>query len=151
MGDSINVALINATAVLVIACPCALGLATTNIYHGWVWTGAEHGVLIKSAEYLEKAGKLDAIVMDKTGTLTQGVLDVTAFKNYNGDESTNMSIMMALESGTSHPIAKAMVYYGEDHGYKGKAVELESFADVQVKGYKVHTKAYPYNLGTVVG
>ena len=80
VGDSVNVALINATAVLVIACPCALGLCYTNIYYGWLWLGAEHGVLIKSAEYLEKAGKLDAIVMDKTGTLTQGVLDVTAFQ-----------------------------------------------------------------------
>ena len=151
MGDSINVALINATAVLVIACPCALGLATPTSIMVGSGLGAEHGVLIKSAEYLEKAGKLDAIVMDKTGTLYTGCIDVTAFKNYNGDESTNMSIMMALESGTSHPIAKAMVYYGEDQGYKGKAVELESFTDVPGKGYKVPTKAYPYNLGTVVG
>ena len=134
VGDSINVALINATAVLVIACPCALGLATPTSIMVGSGLGAEHGVLIKSAEYLEKAGKLDAIVMDKTGTLTQGVLDVTEFKNYSGDESVNMSIMMALESGTSHPIAKAMVYYGEDHGYKGKAVELESFGDVPGKG-----------------
>ncbi len=108
---------------------------------------AEHGVLIKSAEYLEKAGKLDAIVMDKTGTLTQGVLDVTAFKNYNGDESINMSLMMALESGTSHPIAKAMVYYGEDHGYKGKAVELESFGDVPGKGLQGAYQGVSVQLG----
>ena len=147
MGDSINVALINATAVLVIACPCALGLATPTSIMVGSGLGAEHGVLIKSAEYLEKAGKLDAIVMDKTGTLTQGVLDVTAFKNYNGDESTNMSIMMALESGTSHPIAKAMVYYGEDHGYKGKAVELESFADVPGKGLQGAYQGVSVQLG----
>ena len=146
MGDSINVALINATAVLVIACPCALGLATPTSIMVGSGLGAEHGVLIKSAEYLEKAGKLDAIVMDKTGTLTQGVLDVTAFKNYN-DESTNMSIMMALESGTSHPIAKAMVYYGEDHGYKGKAVELESFADVPGKGLQGAYQGVSVQLG----
>jgi len=85
--------------------------------------------------------------MDKTGTLTQGVLDVTAFKNYNGDESTNMSIMMALESGTSHPIAKAMVYYGEDHGYKGKAVELESFGDVPGKGLQGAYQGVSVQLG----
>ena len=96
---------------------------------------------------LKKAGKLDAIVMDKTGTLTQGVLDVTAFKNYNGDESTNMSIMMALESGTSHPIAKAMVYYGEDRGYKGTAVELESFGDVPGKGLQGAYQGVSVQLG----
>ena len=85
--------------------------------------------------------------MDKTGTLTQGVLDVTAFKNYNGDESINMSLMMALESGTSHPIAKAMVYYGEDHGYKGKAVELESFGDVPGKGLQGAYQGVSVQLG----
>ena len=147
VGDSVNVALINATAVLVIACPCALGLATPTSIMVGSGLGAEHGVLIKSAEYLEKAGKLDAIVMDKTGTLTQGVLDVTAFKNYNGDESINMSLMMALESGTSHPIAKAMVYYGEDHGYKGKAVELESFGDVPGKGLQGAYQGVSVQLG----
>ena len=147
VGDSVNVALINATAVLVIACPCALGLATPTSIMVGSGLGAEHGVLIKSAEYLEKAGKLDAIVMDKTGTLTQGVLDVTAFKNYNGDESRNMSLMMALESGTSHPIAKAMVYYGEDHGYKGKAVELESFGDVPGKGLQGAYQGVSVQLG----
>ncbi|ETJ32437.1 Copper-exporting ATPase, partial [human gut metagenome] len=68
-------------------------------------------------------------------------------KNYNGDESTNMSIMMALESGTSHPIAKAMVYYGEDQGYKGKAVELESFADVPGKGLQGAYQGVSVQLG----
>ena len=84
--------------------------------------------------------------------LHRGVLDVTAFKNYNGDESTNMSIMMALESGTSHPIAKAMVYYKvKIMAIKVKLLNLKVLLMYQVKGYKVHTKAYPYNLGTVVG
>ena len=145
-GDWVT-ALIHAVAVLVIACPCALGLATPTSIMVGSGLGAEHGVLIKSAEYLEKAGKLDAIVMDKTGTLTQGVLDVTAFKNYNGDESINMSLMMALESGTSHPIAKAMVYYGEDHGYKGKAVEVESFGDVPGKGLQGAYQGVSVQLG----
>ena len=62
-----------------------------------------------------------------------------------------MSIMMALESGTSHPIAKAMVYYGEDRGYKGKAVELESSVMYQVKVYKALIKVCPYNLVIAVG
>ncbi len=102
------------------------------------------GVLIKSAEYLEKAGKLDAIVMDKTGTLTQGVLDVTAFKNYNGDESINMSLMMALETTSSMQKPWST---GEDHGYKGKAVELESFGDVPGKGLQGAYQGVSVQLG----
>lgn len=147
VGSDLNTALINATAVLVIACPCALGLATPTSIMVGSGLGAEHGILIKSAEYLEKAGKLNAIVMDKTGTLTQGVLNVRAFTNYNGDESENMALMMALESGTSHPIAKAMVYYGEDKGYKGKEAVIESFADVPGKGLEAVYNGTPVQLG----
>lgn len=147
VGSDLNTALINATAVLVIACPCALGLATPTSIMVGSGLGAEHGILIKSAEYLEKAGKLNAIVMDKTGTLTQGVLNVRAFTNYSGDESENMALMMALESGTSHPIAKAMVYYGEDKGYKGKEAVIESFADVPGKGLEAVYNGTPVQLG----
>lgn len=147
VGSDLNTALINATAVLVIACPCALGLATPTSIMVGSGLGAEHGILIKSAEYLEKAGKLNAIVMDKTGTLTQGVLNVRAFTNYSGDESENMALMMALESGTSHPIAKAMVYYGEDKGYKGKEAVIESFADVPGKGLEAAYNGTPVQLG----
>lgn len=147
VGSDLNTALINATAVLVIACPCALGLATPTSIMVGSGLGAEHGILIKSAEYLEKAGKLNAIVMDKTGTLTQGVLNVRAFTNYSGDESENMALMMALESGTSHPIAKAMVYYGEDKGYKGKEAIIESFADVPGKGLEAAYNGTPVQLG----
>lgn len=147
VGSDLNTALINATAVLVIACPCALGLATPTSIMVGSGLGAEHGILIKSAEYLEKAGKLNAIVMDKTGTLTQGVLNVRAFTNYSGDESENMALMMALESGTSHPIAKAMVYYGEDKGYKGKEANIESFADVLGKGLEAVYNGTPVQLG----
>lgn len=147
MDAGINTALINATAVLVIACPCALGLATPTSIMVGSGLGAEHGILIKSAEFLEKAGKLDAVVMDKTGTLTQGVLHVRSFRNYSGSEEENMSIMMALESGTSHPIAKAMVYYGEDHGYKGKEVNIDSFADVPGKGVEAIYQGQAVKLG----
>lgn len=147
VGSDLNTALINATAVLVIACPCALGLATPTSIMVGSGLGAEHGILVKSAEYLEKAGKLNAIVMDKTGTLTQGVLNVRAFTNYSGDESENMALMMALERGTSHPIAKAMVYYGEDKGYKGKEAVIESFTDVPGKGLEAVYNGTPVQLG----
>ena len=106
--SSANEAILTATAVLVIACPCALGLATPTSIMVGSGLGAEHGILIKSAEFLEKAGKLNALVVDKTGTLTQGVLDVTAFNMYGGNQDEAMKYMMVLEGKTSHPIARAM-------------------------------------------
>ena len=103
-----GVALMHGTAVLVIACPCALGLATPTSIMVGSGLGAEHGILIKSAEFLERAGKLNAIVLDKTGTITKGTLMVSKTVNFAGDEKVNTGIMTAIESLTTHPIAKAM-------------------------------------------
>ena len=126
---------------------CALKLSIPLAVLSAMQEASKRGITVKGGKFLEQIAQADMIVFDKTGTLTQGVLDVTAFKNYSGDESVNMSIMMALESGTSHPIAKAMVYYGEDHGYKGKAVELESFGDVPGKGLQGAYQGVSVQLG----
>ena len=149
LDGSLNQSVLSATAVLVIACPCALGLATPTSIMVGSGLGAEHGILIKSAEFLEKTGGLNALVVDKTGTLTQGVLEVRQFTNYAGYEEDNMKYMMALEGKTSHPIAIAMTYYGEDRGYKkmDPSISLGDFKDVPGKGLEGTVDGHLLQLG----
>lgn len=149
LDGSLNQSVLSATAVLVIACPCALGLATPTSIMVGSGLGAEHGILIKSAEFLEKTGGLNALVVDKTGTLTQGVLEVRQYTNYAGHEEDNMKYMMALEGKTSHPIAIAMTYYGEDRGYKkmDPSISLGDFKDVPGKGLEGTVDGHLLQLG----
>ena len=149
LDGSLNQSVLSATAVLVIACPCALGLATPTSIMVGSGLGAEHGILIKSAEFLEKTGGLNALVVDKTGTLTQGGLEVRQFTNYAGHEEDNMKYMMALEGKTSHPIAIAMTYYGEDRGYKkmDSSISLGDFKDVPGKGLEGTVDGHLLQLG----
>ncbi len=149
LDGSLNQSVLSATAVLVIACPCALGLATPTSIMVGSGLGAGHGILIKSAEFLEKTGGLNALVVDKTGTLTQGVLEVRQFTNYAGHEEDNMKYMMALEGKTSHPIAIAMTYYGEDRGYKkmDPSISLGDFKDVPGKGLEGTVEGHLLQLG----
>ena len=149
LDGSLNQSVLSATAVLVIACPCALGLATPTSIMVGSGLGAGHGILIKSAEFLEKTGGLNALVVDKTGTLTQGVLEVRQYTNYAGHEEDNMKYMMALEGKTSHPIAIAMTYYGEDRGYKkmDPSISLGDFKDVPGKGLEGTVDGHLLQLG----
>ena len=149
LDGSLNQSVLSATAVLVIACPCALGLATPTSIMVGSGLGAEHGILIKSAEFLEKTGGLNALVVDKTGTLTQWVLEVRQYTNYAGHEEDNMKYMMALEGKTSHPIAIAMTYYGEDRGYKkmDPSISLGDFKDVPGKGLEGTVEGHLLQLG----
>lgn len=149
LDGTLNQSVLSATAVLVIACPCALGLATPTSIMVGSGLGAEHGILIKSAEFLEKTGGLNALVVDKTGTLTQGVLEVRQFTNYAGHEEDNMKYMMALEGKTSHPIAIAMTYYGEDNGYNkmDPSISLVDFKDVPGKGLEGTVDGHLLQLG----
>ncbi|WP_242632234.1 heavy metal translocating P-type ATPase [Rubripirellula amarantea] len=103
-------AFVAAVAVLIIACPCALGLATPMSVMVGVGRGAKEGVLIKNAEVLEVMEKVDTVVVDKTGTLTQGRPEVTAIETF-GDwsESEVMSIAASVESQSEHPLAHAVV------------------------------------------
>ena len=109
LGD-FQAALINAVAVLVIACPCALGLATPTAIMVGVGLGARAGLLIKDAEALESAGRMKALALDKTGTLTQGepaVTDVVAAPSWTSAEVLQWAA--AIERASSHPIARAIV------------------------------------------
>lgn len=136
VGSSVNTALIAAVSVLVIACPCALGLATPTSIMVGTGLGATHGILIKSAEFLETAGTLDAMILDKTGTLTQGSLQVTDYELLSSTSVDTMAYMMALESQTSHPIANAMVRFGKERGHRldRTTIRVNHFIDVPGKG-----------------
>ncbi|EMI21823.1 heavy metal translocating P-type ATPase [Rhodopirellula maiorica SM1] len=103
-------AFVAAVAVLIIACPCALGLATPMSVMVGVGRGAKEGVLIKNAEVLEVMEKVDTIVVDKTGTLTQGRPEVTAIKTFGGtSEPEILALAAAVETQSEHPLAQAIV------------------------------------------
>ena len=103
-------ALVNAIAVLIIACPCALGLATPMSIMVGTGKGAQNGVLIKNAEALESMEKVDTIVVDKTGTLTAGKPELTAIEALGGlDENELLILVAAVETASEHPLAEAIV------------------------------------------
>jgi Cu+-exporting ATPase len=110
LGGNAEVAILNAVAVLVIACPCALGLATPTAIMAGTGVAARHGILIKDAEALELAHKVNTVVFDKTGTLTDGTPHVVACVAANGsDRQDVLRIAAALQSGSEHPLARAVL------------------------------------------
>jgi Cu+-exporting ATPase len=116
-GAPMETALIHAVAVLVIACPCALGLATPAAIMAGTGVGARHGILIKDAQALERAHKVDLVAFDKTGTLTVGQPRVTAFAVPAGqDQQRAMAAAASVQGGSEHPLARAMVAWARDKG-----------------------------------
>lgn len=101
--------LVIATTVLIIACPCALGLATPMSIISGVGRAAEFGVLVRDADALQRASTLDTLVFDKTGTLTRGKPEVVSITALEGDEMSALRLAAALEQGSSHPLAHAIV------------------------------------------
>ncbi|XKF66581.1 heavy metal translocating P-type ATPase [Virgibacillus necropolis] len=114
-------ALTVAIAVLVIACPCALGLATPTSIMVGTGKAAEHGILFKGGEHLERTHKLNAIVFDKTGTITKGKPEVTDFI---GDQEA-LQLLASAEKGSEHPLAEAIVSYATEKGIE--LIETEVF------------------------
>lgn len=111
-------ALVNFVAVLIIACPCALGLATPTAIMVGTGKGAEHGVLIRSAEALEKAYQVNTVLLDKTGTITSGQPTVTDFVAPNQDTPHLLQLIAAVERQSEHPLAEAVVRYADAHSPK---------------------------------
>ena len=112
--------LVIATTVLIIACPCALGLATPMSIISGVGRAAEYGVLVRDADALQRASQLDTIVFDKTGTLTEGKPQVVAVKTFAGiDEPSALRLAAALEQGSSHPLARAILDKAADSQLPG--------------------------------
>jgi Cu+-exporting ATPase len=132
-APALSYALIAAVSVLIIACPCALGLATPMSIGMGVGKGAGAGVLIKSAEALERMEKVDTLVVDKTGTLTQGKPEVTAIVAAAGlSESGILSLAASLEQSSEHPLAAAIVAAARDRNISIQ--EATDFTSVTGKG-----------------
>jgi Cu+-exporting ATPase len=108
--------LVAAVTVLIIACPCALGLATPMSIMVGVGRGAQEGVLIKNAEALERMERVDTLVIDKTGTLTEGKPKVVAVKPYNLDEAELLRLAASVEQASEHPLARAIVNAAAERG-----------------------------------
>lgn len=108
-GAAMEIALINAVAVLVIACPCALGLATPTAIMAGTGVAARFGILIKDAQALERAHEVTAVVFDKTGTLTCGKPSISHLIAINGDQAQLLQWAGALQRGSEHPLAKAVL------------------------------------------
>ncbi|EKD33278.1 MAG: hypothetical protein ACD_76C00054G0004 [uncultured bacterium] len=116
-------ALIPAVAVLVIACPCALGLATPTAILVGTGRGAKSGILIKSGEALERGRNLSVAMFDKTGTLTEGAPKVTDEAVYSGTETDMTSLALGLEQSSEHPLAQAVAQWAKEKGAKAQTVE----------------------------
>jgi len=127
-------AFVNAIAVLIIACPCALGLATPMSVMVGVGKGAQNGVLIKSAEALEKMDKVDTLIIDKTGTITEGKPTVEKVGSFHKDITENniLQYIVSLNSNSEHPLAEATVAYGKEH--RAEMLPIEGFSAVTGKG-----------------
>ena len=144
---SFAASIVPAVAVLVIACPCALGLATPTAIMVGSGTGARAGVLIKNAEALEHTGQLDILIVDKTGTLTQGapaVTDIVALES--GDQRELLRIAAAIESGSEHPLARAVVTRGRAEQLTPPAVT--QFEAVTGKGVRAMVEGELALLGS---
>lgn len=117
MGEPLEVALIRAVAVLVIACPCALGLATPAAIMAGTGVAARAGILIKDAQALELAHRVDTVAFDKTGTLTIGQPRLVAFVvAADADEASQLRAAASLQSGSEHPLARAVVNVAKERG-----------------------------------
>ncbi|HET7658089.1 MAG TPA: heavy metal translocating P-type ATPase [Bacillales bacterium] len=139
-------ALVASISVLVIACPCALGLATPTSIMVGTGKGAEHGILFKGGEYLEGTHQLDAILLDKTGTVTKGKPEVTDFVAFEGSEDDLLENLIAAEKASEHPLAEAIVAYGEENGVDVK--EADDFEAIPGHGIEAKINGKKVFVGT---
>jgi Zn2+/Cd2+-exporting ATPase len=135
-------------AVLVVGCPCALVVSTPVSIVTAIGNAAKNGVLIKGGIHLEEAGALKAIAFDKTGTLTKGVPAVTDIVTYAGNENELMTITAAIEKGSQHPLASAIMRKAEENGLNFNAVTVEEFQSITGKGVKAKVKNEMYYVGS---
>jgi len=146
-SPAFTLALVAAVAVLIIACPCALGLATPLSIMVATGKGAQAGILIRSAEALETAHKLDTIVLDKTGTITAGKPALTDVHTLGGfDEPTLLALVAAAEKDSEHPLATAIVTAGTERGLPSPPVA--GFSSITGKGVRATVNGREVLVGT---
>lgn len=145
-GASLDTAIINAVSVLVIACPCSLGLATPTAIMVGTGLGAKYGILIKGGEYLETAHKITAVVLDKTGTITKGTPTVTDIITEQMDHNSFVAYISAIEAASEHPLGKAIYNYSRE---KGLTLPLVSdFASITGMGVSAKIGDSSWYIGT---
>lgn len=145
--NAFTYALMNAVTVLVIACPCALGLATPTAIMVGIGKGAENNILIKDAESLELAHNINAVVLDKTGTITEGkpeVSDVIFKDEY--DMSELQSVLLSIELQSEHPLAEAVVRHFENSSIK--SVNIHKIESITGKGVMTDYNGQQYSVGS---
>ena len=145
MGASVEFAFSIAICILVISCPCALGLATPVAIMVGTGKGAENGILIKSGEALETAQAVDTVVMDKTGTITEGRPRITSVTPIGVDEKRLLAIAAGLEQQSEHPLAAAVVQKAKEQG--ALPLAMTSFAATFGKGVTAQTDGHVYAAG----
>jgi Cu2+-exporting ATPase/Cu+-exporting ATPase len=147
-AQALSFGLVSFVGVLVIACPCALGLATPTAIIVGVGKGAKEGILIKDASTLEKLHKVTTVVVDKTGTITKGKPELVSLENQSDrSEIEFVSILASLESKSEHPIASAIVAYAKDHNAVLRSVEnFKAIKGQGVQGVIEGTEYFAGNL-----
>ncbi|SBS31399.1 Copper-exporting P-type ATPase A [Marinomonas aquimarina] len=137
--------LVAAISVLIIACPCALGLATPISTMIGVGKAAEYGALIRNGDALQKASEINTIVLDKTGTITEGKPKVTQSEWFDIDETLAKRVIYALESGANHPLAQALMLFSEDQA--DTAATVKKFESITGQGVAAEVDGTYYLLG----
>lgn len=146
-GESyFSYALLSAVSVLVIACPCALGLATPTALMVGMGKGAEQHILIKDAFALENLCKVDTVVLDKTGTLTEGVPVVTDSYWISDDNIRYLDVLYTAEQKSEHPLASAILCWLEESG--AKVCEAENFESLMGRGVRIQVEGVTYWVGS---
>ncbi len=145
-SQALSFGLVSFVGILVIACPCALGLATPTAIIVGVGKGAKEGILIKDAATLEKLHKVDTVIVDKTGTITKGFPTLVNVQNFSGLKNEELiSILASLEKKSEHPIAHAVIEYAKQN--KIQFSNVEKFESVKGKGLKGLVDNQEYFVG----
>ncbi|WP_100489376.1 heavy metal translocating P-type ATPase [Sporolactobacillus pectinivorans] len=148
MGDSWGDWIYRGLALLVVGCPCALVISTPVAIVTSIGNAAKNGVIIKGGVHLEEAGSLKVIAFDKTGTLTRGIPEVTDVVTFNKNEQDIITLTAALEKGSQHPLASAIVRKAEEERLKFNDIEIEDFQSITGKGVKARINQNMYYVGS---